>query len=301
MYRPTPGSALRLTVLLVALLCAVSACSRSSDGSAPSAASPTRSTQPPAPLRYVALGDSYVSAPLVPVTDIANGCLRSSNNYPTLAAKALGATLDDHSCAGARTEDLTTSQHPDVPPQLSAVKPGVDLVTIGIGGNDGGVFGQFTSRCPQLRAQDPKGAPCEAAMSRGGRDMLLTALDTTRVKVTAALRRVHQLAPQATVLVVGYPQIIAPGDSCSKLPLAAGDYAYAAKVNQAMATMLQRAAEATGSSYVDVFTASKGHGVCSADPWINGSVNDQKRAAAYHPFAVEQKAVAELVVAAAKG
>ena len=31
---------------------------------------------------------------------------------------------------------------------------------------------------------------------------------------------------------------------------------------------------------------------------MNGSVSDQKRAAAYHPFAKEQAAVADLVVAA---
>ena len=38
---------------------------------------------------YVALGDSYTAAPFVPLTDVASGCYRSSNNYPRLLAAAL--------------------------------------------------------------------------------------------------------------------------------------------------------------------------------------------------------------------
>src|SRR4051812_1371817 len=74
---------------------------------------------PPTTRKYVALGDSYVAAPLVPVTDVANGCFRSSSNYPAIVAKKLGAKLDDRSCGGATTQSFTTSQYPDVPPQLS--------------------------------------------------------------------------------------------------------------------------------------------------------------------------------------
>ena len=62
--------------------------------------------------------------------------------------------------------------------------------------------------------------------------------------------------------------------------------------------MLRKAALATGSTYVDVWTASSGHDICSDDPWINGSVNNERAAARYHPFAKEQAAVADLVTAA---
>jgi len=297
MFLPKPLSALRRTALLVALLCAISACS-SSNGASPAASS---SSAPPAPLRYVALGDSYSAAPLVPVTDIAEGCLRSSNNYPALVARKLGAKLDDRTCGGARVIDLDARQHPAVPPQLSALTPSVGLVTVGIGGNDEGLFQQLVSRCPQLRAQDPTGAPCKAAMKADGSDALLATLLRTGTNLTRALREVHRKAPKAKVLVVGYPQIVGPEKPCARLPLAAGDYDYAATINKALTDMVAGAAQASGSTYVDVFTPSKGHAICSADPWINGSVNDEKRAAAYHPFAAEQQAVAQLVLAAAKG
>ena len=256
---------------------------------------------PPSKLRYVALGDSYAAAPLVPVTDVANGCFRSSSNYPSIVAKKLGATLDDRSCGGARTADFHRSQFPDVPPQLTALKGGADVVTVGIGGNDERVFGQLVDRCPALRSSNPDGAPCAAAMRTKGKDALLTALARTRSKVTGLLRQIHRRVPDAQVLVVGYPQIASAHDRCSELPLARGDYAYAQKVNFALTEMLRKAARATSATYIDVWTASKGHDICADDPWINGSVDNEKQAARFHPFAKEQVAVADLVVKAIQG
>ena len=40
--------------------------------------------------RYVALGDSYTSAPLVP-TQVDLNCLRSNRNYPSLVAASAGS------------------------------------------------------------------------------------------------------------------------------------------------------------------------------------------------------------------
>ena len=302
MNRQHPPSPLQWTALLVTLLCVLAGCSRSSGETSPppSSAGADAPSAEPAPLKYVALGDSFVSAPLVPVTDVANGCFRSSGNYPSLVARRLGAELDDRSCGGARIIHLRTSEFPGVPPQLTAVKPGVDVVTIGIGGNDEDVYDKLTKRCPTLRSSDPEGAPCQATYSSGDGDALLTALDRTRGRLTAVLSEVRRRAPEARVLVVGYPQIVSADNACDLLPLARGDYAYAEKVNLALTEALRSAAKATRSTYVDVWTASQGHDVCSEDPWFNGSVTDQKRAAAYHPFAEEQAAVADLVVAAVK-
>jgi lysophospholipase L1-like esterase len=255
---------------------------------------------PPTSLKYVALGDSYTAAPLVPVTDVANGCFRSSSNYPSIVAKKLGAKLDDRSCGAAETADFEKSQYPDVPAQLSALKADDDVVTVGIGGNDEKVFGQLVQRCPSLKASDPNGSPCRAAMNASGKDALLSALDRTGTIVTRLLREVHQRAPKAQVLVVGYPQIVSAAHTCGELPLAKGDYAYAEQVNFALTQMLHKAATATHSTYVDVWAASKNHDICASDPWINGSVDNEKASARYHPFAKEQAAVADLVVAKLK-
>jgi len=48
--------------------------------------------------------------------------------------------------------------------------------------------------------------------------------------------------------------------------------------------------------YVDLWRVSAGHDICSADPWINGLSG--QGAAPFHPFAVEQAAVAQQVAAA---
>lgn len=81
------------------------------------------------------------------------------------------------------------------------------------------------------------------------------------------------------------------------LPVAAGDYPYVRKVNRWLNDSLRKAADANSNvEYVDVWAASEGHDLCSDDPWIQGPVNDNRKALAYHPFAAEQQAVADLIV-----
>ena len=105
----------------------------------------------------------------------------------------------------------------------------------------------------------------------------------------------HARSPKAKVLAIGYPQLVSADHVCSKLPLATGDYAYLEKINRALTEAVRQAAKESGATYVDVWKASQGHDICSADPWINGSVNQQGKALRYHPFAAEQVAVASLV------
>src|SRR5439155_6529937 len=49
----------------------------------------------PSPTTYVALGDSYTAGPLIPIQEQPYGCLRSTNNYPKVAARDLGLTVRD--------------------------------------------------------------------------------------------------------------------------------------------------------------------------------------------------------------
>jgi lysophospholipase L1-like esterase len=300
--RTTPTTLIAVVAAAVLALvvagCSVSDGSEDSSASARAGVTPrSEPSAPPTDLEYVAIGDSFTSAPLVPVTDVANGCFRSSENYPALVARELGAELDDRSCGGARTEHFLQAQFAGVQPQITGLKPSTDLVTVSIGGNDQQVFATLVERCPQLRGAEPDGAPCREEMGAGGSDRLLTALVETRKHVIDLLTQVRKNAPEAKVLVVGYPQIVSADNACDELPLARGDYAYAEEVNRALTEALRSAALATGTTYVDVWAASRGHDICSEDPWVNGAVSDQKRAAAYHPFAEEQAAVAELVLA----
>ena len=295
-----------VTSLLLALLVGVLAgCSAAGSDSAPATGSKDGSStiaeKAPQVATYVALGDSYTAAPLVPVTDVANGCFRSSGNYPALAAKALGSKLDDRSCGGADTTSFAQAQGPGIPAQKTALRADTDLVTVGFGGNDGAVFGTLINRCPALRSQDPGGAPCRTAMSSTGKDEMLAKLSADATTPHRGRR------PGAPALPEGHgaARRLSPDRRRRPRLQPAAPRQGRLRLRRAREPCADRgragAAKASGSTYVDVWSASQGHDVCSADPWINGTVNDQKRAARFHPFAVEQAAVAALVEKAASG
>ncbi|MDN4160896.1 SGNH/GDSL hydrolase family protein [Nocardioides abyssi] len=249
---------------------------------------------------YVAIGDSFTAAPLAgPTGD--QQCLRSAQNYPAQVAEALGAELTDVSCTGADTAALVGSQRVlgggAVPPQLEALQPDTSLVTIGIGGNDFGIYSTLTGTCVKAATQDRDGAPCRTALGRGGVAELERNIRTVGDRLEAVVEGVRQRAPEAEVVVVGYPEIVPADGTCPDLlPLAAGDYPFAARMARLLAQVQERAAAAVDVPYVDLYAASDGHDVCSDDPWVNGRVTSAATALAYHPLKVEQEAVAGLVL-----
>jgi lysophospholipase L1-like esterase len=249
---------------------------------------------------YVALGDSFTSGPLVPQTLAAFGCFRSTRNYPALLAEALDVRrFTDVSCAGADTTDMRSPQPTGfaaVPPQLSALSARTDLVTLGIGGNDFGLFGRLAQTCPQLRASDPGGAPCRRYLAASAGPAPLEVLDRIGVRTGAVLGAVRRRAPEAQILVVGYPRITPARGTCTVLPFAAGDYAYLDLVQRRLNAALRHAARSAGAGFVDTYRASRGHDACAGSrAWVNGSRTDTSRAQSYHPFGSYMQAVADLV------
>lgn len=277
--------------------------SGASQGNAPGVQHSPPATTPEGPSydRYVALGDSYTAAPYVPSTDLAAGCLRSSGNYPSLVAERLGVgQLVDVSCSGADTGDLVRPQNTfrdaTVPPQLDALTRDTDLVTLGIGGNDLDLFATLLQTCTGMRALDPEGSPCGDYLDAEGSD-LDEQIRRIGARVTTAVERIRARAPEATVVLVGYPRITPASGTCPRLlPLAAGDYRLAAEVERSLSRALRAAARHTDVGFVAMYAASRGHDICSADPWVNGRTTDEGAAAAFHPFASEMDAVADRIV-----
>ncbi|MDF1604257.1 SGNH/GDSL hydrolase family protein [Nocardioides sp. YIM 152315] len=294
MRRPPAG----LPVAVVLALATLAGCS--TDGADPAPA-PARTTGDPASSAtaydtYVALGDSYTAAPLVPPTDTSTVCLRSGVNYPALVAEAMpGTALTDVSCSGASTANARQPQRGrtgSVPPQLDAVERGTDLVTISLGGNDENLFGTLLLGCTRLAADEPTGSPCTDRFA----DRVAPVLVTVRDNLARVVRDVHDRARQARVLVVGYPQIVPASGTCDDLPLAPGDYAFARDANERLTEAVHDAADYADAEYVDVWAATEDHDICADDPWINGRVTSAARALAYHPLDTEQRAVADLVL-----
>ncbi len=290
----------RLLLLLLGA-CLLAGCSGGDDEPV---AAPARATGSPAVApteydRYVALGDSYTAAPLVPPTDVSSICLRSGVNYPALVARAMpGTELTDVSCSGARTADVTAPQTGQrggtVPPQIAAVHRGTDLVTIGLGGNDEHLFAGVLGRCMELGRDDPTGAPCRDAFADGD---LRDTFTRIHANLAGVVRAVRERAPDARVLVVGYPQIVPSSGTCDLLPLAAGDYGFARSVTEGLNDAVRAGAADAGAEYIDLWDVSAGHDICAADPWINGRITSADTALAYHPLAAEQRAVADQVLA----
>jgi len=271
----------------------------------PALAASAAEAAPPAPKNYVALGDSYTAAPLVPPLDLAAlGCLRSGGgNYPALAAAKLKAKkVTDVSCGGADTTHVTAAQATPtgfVPPQADVLTKETDLVTIGLGGNDFGVFAALFGVCPSLQKSDPDGAPCKKKFAaKDDKDELIQSIAKTKARLTAVVKSVQKkIKPKATIVLVGYPRIAPAKGTCPELPLAKGDYAYVNTVETELNKAIQAAAKAGNAKYLDVFKASEGHDVCAkAKAWVQGKDIDLMKGASYHPRAEEQIAVADLLV-----
>lgn len=255
------------------------------------------------PLRYVALGDSYTAGPGIPnqSADPA-GCGRSDHNYPHLVAAALTpASLTDVSCGSATTAHMTAAQPlaggMSNPPQLDALSVDVDVVTLGIGGNDIG-FGEIIAACVAHSLLLPITAPCRAYYTRDG-DELARRIDAAAPKVAAVLAAIGARAPHARILVVGYPVILpAAGPGCWPLvPIAVGDVAWLRSVEARLNAMLADRAAAAGATFVDTYTSSVGHDVCRLPgrKWVEGFVPTSP-ASPVHPNALGMANTAQRVL-----
>jgi lysophospholipase L1-like esterase len=254
---------------------------------------------------YVALGDSYTSGPLIPdQTGSPIGCLRSNRGYPSLVAAAIGASsFKNVSCARARTTNMTAAEGAGIgtnPPQLNALSTATTLVTLQIGGDDAG-FSHIVVVCGALSFTDPFGDPCQKHYTSGGTDQLARAVAQTGPKVGAVLADIHRRAPAARVLLLGYPALLPnTGRGCWPLmPVAFGDVPYLRGIELKMNQMLASEAAAHGATYVNVYTDSVGHNLCTAPgtQWVAGIV-PLTLAAPVHPNAAGEQAMARQVLAA---
>jgi lysophospholipase L1-like esterase len=247
-------------------------------------------------VEYVALGDSYASAPLVP-NQVDPTCLRSDHNYPSLLARSAGAQLTDVSCSGATTADMTSVQG-SVPAQLDAIDRNTDLITLTIGGNDIG-FSTVLGTCAQVSATDPAGAPCRTHFTAGGSDTVTDSVKQTAPKVASVLSAIHHRAPHARVVVVGYPDLFPEdgiGCTSAKVPLAAGDFSYLRDKEKELNAMLARAARGGRAQYVNTYRPTIRHDLCrpAGDRWIEPFVPESP-AAPVHPNAAGERAMASAV------
>ncbi|WP_103534644.1 SGNH/GDSL hydrolase family protein [Streptomyces sp. SM11] len=219
---------------------------------------------------YVALGDSYSSGvgagSYLPDSGI---CRRSTNAYPHLWQAANSpASFDFVACSGATTSSVASGQ-------LGVLSSSTSLVSVTAGGNDVG-FADVMQDCV-LSSEATCINSVNNAIARMNNSLpgsLDSLYDTIRAR-----------APQAQVVVLGYPRFYQLSGSC----VAGLTEAERSAINNAADVLndvlAKRSADAgfTFSGVVDEFT---GHELCSGDAWLHGvtfPIHDS-----YHPKAAGQ-------------
>ena len=289
-----------LTLLALLAALATSACSESSVAKPLPKASATSATPPEThPIRgissYVALGDSYTSGPAIPTQERGAGlCFRSDHNYPAVLARDLAVTsFKDVSCAGATTTNLLhAAAHPvrgaaDALAQVAAVKASTSLVTVGIGGNDSGLFATLFQTCAQTA--NKTGDVCRPYIT----SKLPQILAQTQSAVARTLDAVKVRAPHARVILVGYLRLTPTGKGCGTFPVSAADLPVVAGAERALDDALSRAARDAGVKFVSMRQASAGHDACAgAKAWTNGTTARNGDGLPLHPNSASMRAVA---------
>jgi lysophospholipase L1-like esterase len=249
---------------------------------------------------YVALGDSFASAPLVP-NQIDIGCARSDHNYAHALAARLGArTFRDVTCSGADTRDFTSPQSlsllgqnlPPAPPQFNALSADTTLVTVTIGGNDTGLIG-VAQNCVNVL---PFGTPCTRKYVVGGVDSVAARIDAFAPVLGAAIDGIRARAPRAHIVLTGYGLYIKPNGCWPTQPIYAADANWLQGLVDRLNGVIAAQAAAHGAEYVDLRTPSAGHDACrsTSSKWIEGFV-PVNPAAPLHPNARGEAAYAQII------
>lgn len=231
-----------------------------SSGSARGGPSPTGRLAEP--LTYVAMGDSFTSTGSIvgmdPMTFGSLGgdtCFRSGDNYPSRIRERTGWRVHDVSCRGLRVPLAYTSRAEYGPPQMNALHPGVDVVSLQVGGNDTDVL-QLAERCALT-------ADCSHLEGEW-------AAKVPRVVpgLRQLVRDIRARAPRARILLVGYLQPFAPVPCLDIAPYSAANQEFGRRHVDRLNAMLRDVARAEGVEIVADHTPP-GHSACDPDRWTS--------------------------------
>ena len=223
-------------------------------------------------VNYVALGDSYSSG--VGAGDYissSGSCERSVEAYPEQwAAANAPATFVSVACSGASTADVLSSQ-------VSALSASTTLVSITIGGNDAG-FSSVMETCVL-----PSTSSCLNAVAAA--EAFITSQLPARLDKT--LQTIATDAPNAKVVVLGYPDLYDLSKSGSCIGLSTSDRTALNQGADELDAALQAAAQANNDTFADVRGRFGGHEICDSGGWLH-SVDIFAVSSSYHPTAAGQ-------------
>jgi lysophospholipase L1-like esterase len=214
---------------------------------------------------YVALGDSYASGVGAGAYyDTSGSCKRSRNAFSeTWALLNSPATYAFTACSGAVTTDVTNNQ-------LGPVNSSTDLISISIGGNDTG-FADVMTTCVLYS---------ESTCLSRVQEARTYISNTLPSRLNATYTAIRNKAPNAKVVVMGYPRLYKLSGTCIA-GLSETERSALNNASDAMNSVISGRASAYGFSFGDVRTTFTGHEICSGEEWIHSVTLPIENS--YHP------------------
>jgi hypothetical protein len=192
------------------------------------------------------------------------------------------------------------------------------LVTMTIGGNDAR-FSDVITGCI-LTLTDCTSPTYELTRNSNGAvdpqpliDFEPTVIGLVKAHLTAVYDAVSALAPNAEIIVLGYPDLFPanPQSSCLLglgMSLSSADQAWLNQMGTLLDSTVKSAVTAAAGQgidihYVDPSSGFSGHEICSAAPWINGLISWSESgsglkipgAGSFHPKLAGQQEYAKLI------
>ncbi len=266
--------------------------------------------------RYVALGDSYSSGEGVPAyfddsDSPTNQCHRSTRAYSIEIDRSglpLGfdAAADFVACSGAETFNIPKNgqgqPNGDRFAQLDQAYVGAEtgLITVTIGGNDAG-FARVLTLCAEHPFCQLDYSPFFPFDDQSVPDLLAETFAALPGRLATTFAAIRQAAPNATVLVVGYPQIFPPNGLCvdANVVLAwdPSEQVYLTQQGDELNRIISNATDAAGPGFHFVPANFLGHDICAVGQrWFNPPLtNFLEPKGWFHPNANGQLALAQAV------
>lgn len=259
---------------------------------------------------YVALGDSYSSGDGAgdydPSTAEPGGCWRSENAYPRLISEEyeFSGTLAFFACSSHKGEDML-SQLGTPESQIERVTDHTSLVTVGIGGNDLGFI-------PVLRTCMVRMPILDNTACVDQEEEVTDRMEQFEETLTQVLEEIHERAPDARILVLGYPRLFPENPTGMYYTLSVSDQEWlntvAERFNGAIRDTVYRVdgdvygeRDVGSAEYVNVFSSLNGYEVSADEAWLNGIVLGELGEglevdrASFHPTAEGQMSMAQRV------
>lgn len=240
-----------------------------------------------APVKYVAMGDSVAAGSGLPGGD--EECDRSSYAYSGTVAAALAMKATNLACSGAKADEgiygEQTRRGRTIPEQLPrAFEDGVpDVMTVTIGANDMR-WVQLIKQCYYIR--------CGFAIDTARVSAYLV---DYKVELNWILTQIYKRSEgnPPLVLLNGYYDALADSACVTNGQVTSDELVWLDAQTAKLNTVIREtAARYSFAHYVRVdFT---GHGICSSEPWVQGTDG----LGPFHPTEAGQQALARANIAA---